>query len=141
VNGVPECPHCGLEIAAEDSFCKHCGGKIASERARSQTMDALAREFQHAVDEHPNDADAQYSLALSLFYNEHWAKAEAHLRRVIELTPGFADTYARLVVCLVRLGRAEEAVAAVKAGLAVAPENEDLLRLKGQLDELMSKHA
>jgi endonuclease YncB( thermonuclease family) len=59
---------------------------------------------------------------------------------VIELTPDFPDVYARLVVCLVRLRRGDEAVAAVKAGLAVAPEHEDLLRLKAQLDELMSRH-
>ncbi len=141
MNGVPECPHCGLEIEGEDTFCKHCGGKLASERQRSQTMDALAREFQHAVDEHPNDADAQYSLGLALFYNQHWAEAEMHLRRVTELTPGFPDAYARLIVCLARLGRGDEAVAAAKAGLAAAPEDEDLLRLKSQLDELMGGHA
>lgn len=103
-------------------------------------MEALAAEFESVVSKHPNDADARYSLALALFYNEHWASAAEQLRRVVGLQPNFADAYARLVVCLARMGKGSEAVAAVEAGLAVAPQHEDLVRLKEQLDDLMKRH-
>jgi len=138
---VASYPRCGLEVADGDAFCKHCGEKLASRRQPSQTMEALAAEFQHVVNEHPNDADAQYSLGLALLYNERWAQAAEHLQRVIELTPDFADAYARLVVCLARMGRGDEAMAAAEEGLAVAPEHEDLLRLKGQLEALLRGHG
>jgi tetratricopeptide (TPR) repeat protein len=138
---VAECPHCGSEVGAEDAFCKHCGGKLSAAKKPSATMEALAAEFQRKVDDHPNDADARYSLGVALFYNEHWAQAAAHLERVIDLSPNFADAYARLVVCLARLGRAEEAMAVAEKGVAVAPDHEDLARLKQELEDLGAGHA
>jgi tetratricopeptide (TPR) repeat protein len=99
-------------------------------------MDALAEEYRKAVADRPDDADAHYSLALALFYNERWAEAVVHLERVIELSPQFADAYARLVVCRAALGELEEAWQAAEAGLAIEPEHEDLQRLHKQLTEL-----
>jgi Flp pilus assembly protein TadD len=99
-------------------------------------MEALAAEYRRAVDERPNDPNARYSLALALMYNEHWAEAVPHLRRVVELMPKFADAYARLAVCLANLGELGEAWEAVADGLSMAPEHEELQRVRRELEGL-----
>ncbi|MCX7600082.1 MAG: tetratricopeptide repeat protein, partial [Armatimonadetes bacterium] len=76
---------------------------------------------------------------LALLYNERWAEAEEHLRRVTELAPNFGDAYARLVVCLAKLGRIEEAEAVANQGLVRAPDNPELPRLREQLQRLRSQ--
>ncbi len=132
------CPGCGRSVSEEDVYCRYCGRKLRG-RTPSATMEALAAEYRQAVADRPDDPDAHYSLAIALLYNERFAEASVHLRRVIELTPEFADAYARLVICHARLGEIEEAWQVVQAGLAVAPEHEDLRRLKKQLTELRNE--
>ncbi len=132
---MARCHRCGGEVEEGDRYCKHCGAKLSGRRP-SATMEALAAEYRAVVEEHPEDVDARYSLALALLYNEHFAEAAEHLRKVIELTPEFPDAYARLVVCLARLGQYQEAVVIVERGLEVAPDHRDLLSLRQQLREL-----
>lgn len=134
-NVMARCPQCGREVADEDRFCRQCGAKLQG-RPPSATMEALAAEYRQAVADRPDDPDAHYSLALALLYNERWAEARIHLQRVIELTPDFPDAYARLVLCHARLGDLAEAWEVVEAGLAIAPEHEDLCRLRRQLLDL-----
>jgi len=135
---VPKCQHCGLELAPEDRFCRRCGAKVGG-RAPSATLEAMAAEYRKVVEDHPDDPDARFSLGLALLYNERWAEAEEHLRRVTELAPDFGDAYARLVVCLAKLGRLEEAEAVAARGLARAPDNPELPRLREQLERLRSQ--
>ncbi|MBC7289021.1 MAG: tetratricopeptide repeat protein, partial [Armatimonadetes bacterium] len=97
-----------------------------------------AAEYRERVKDHPNDADAHYSLALALIYNEHWAEAAVHLRRVTELNADFVDAYSRLAICLANLGELAEAAEAVEAGLAVAPADPKLLELQDQIARLRS---
>jgi len=132
---MPTCPRCGAETTAGDRFCRRCGAKLQG-RQPSATMDALAEEYRRVVADHPDDADAHYSLALALLYNDRHAEAIVHFERVIELTPDFADAYARLVLCRAALGEIEEAWRVVEQGLAVDPSHEDLRKLKRQLMEL-----
>ncbi|MGD9520213.1 MAG: tetratricopeptide repeat protein [Armatimonadota bacterium] len=129
------CPKCGIQTNEEDRFCRRCGAKLTG-RQPSATMDALAEEYRKVVADHPNDADAHYSLGLALLYSERWAEAVIHIERVIELAPAFADAYARLVLCRARLGELDEAWAAVERGLIVDPNHEDLRRLRRQLLDL-----
>lgn len=135
---MPKCQHCGLELSPEDRYCRRCGAKVGG-RPPSATLEAMAAEYRKDVEEHPDDLDSRFSLGLALFYNERWAEAEEHLRRVTELAPDFADAYARLAVCLAKLGRLDEAEAVVARGLANAPDNRELARLREQLERLRSQ--
>ncbi|MBC7288758.1 MAG: zinc-ribbon domain-containing protein, partial [Armatimonadetes bacterium] len=56
-----QCPTCGYEVQAGDLYCSRCGAKLRG-RQPSATMEALAAEYRERVKDHPNDADAHYSL-------------------------------------------------------------------------------
>ncbi len=121
-------------------YCRRCGAKLRG-REPSATMEALAAEYRERIKDHPDDADAHYSLALALLYNEHWAEAAVHFRRVIELTADFTDAHARLAICLAQLGELAEAADAVEAGLAIEPDNPNLLKLRDQIAQLRQRRS
>jgi tetratricopeptide (TPR) repeat protein len=137
---VPTCRECGAELAEDDRFCRRCGARVSG-REPSATVEAMAAEYRKAVADHPNDPDARYSLGLALLYSERWAEAEEHLRKVVELTPGFADGWCRLTVCVARLGRLEDAWQAARRGLEAVPGCEDLRRLAAQVEDLIARHG
>lgn len=138
---MPKCSNCGLELAEDDRFCRRCGTPVAGHE-QSSTVEAMAAEYRKVLDEHPDDADAHYSLALALMYHGRWSEAAEHLQRVAELVPAFTDALLRLAVCLAREGRLEDAEEAAERARASAPSNKDVELLLQQIRDLRaSKQA
>lgn len=70
----------------------------------------------------PTLADAHASLGTVLFMSDwDWAGAEREFKRAIELNPGYPDGHLLYSLMLVRLGRFEEAMAAMNRALDLDP--------------------
>ena len=59
--------------------------------------------------------------AVKLYYYRDWPAAERYFRRAIELNPNYAEVRLHYALCLVRLGRGEEALAEVQRAIALDP--------------------
>ena len=95
-----------------------------------------------------NDAEAQYrqltmlepqvarwivNLGAILLREKRWAEAESAYVRALQLAPA-AETHSLHATALSNLGQREKAVAAVRAAIALQPDN---LRYREQLDALV----
>jgi TolB-like protein/lipoprotein NlpI len=60
-------------------------------------------------------AEAHYALAtVKAFYDWDWPAAEREFKRTLELNPGYAPTHPIYGVCLMAMGKTEEALAELK---------------------------
>jgi tetratricopeptide (TPR) repeat protein len=103
-----------------------------------------AEILRFAVETYPNDASAQFDLALTLSRNPA-AQIEA-LRRAIELDPDMVAAYESLGAALYSAGQAQSAINTFRRGLEIDPLSAKLyydlgLALKQQGDEPNSKRA
>ena len=72
---------------------------------------ALAlREFLAAESLDPRNPRIQYGLGEAYWAREHLDEAEMHLRRALEMYPGYHDAHLHLTVLLLRLERFDEAI-------------------------------
>ena len=84
---------------------------IALDHLRAGRKEEAVKTLRRAVREDPNDVDALRHLAQIYLHDEkHQSDAEAMLRRVIALAPGYADAWAMLGSLLHEAGRYEEAM-------------------------------
>lgn len=133
---MPACPVCGQAADEGARFCSACGARIdTSEQAQqpSQAVQDMALEYEAMVREHPDNADARYSLGLARLYESNWGAAAEQFQRVVELTPDFADAHANLAVALARLGQLDRAREAIETALSLSPASSRFRRLHEQL--------
>jgi Tfp pilus assembly protein PilF len=78
--------------------------------------------YRKAVKLDPESASANYNLGSSLARSGKYAEAERHLRRALEKSPN-AQTYTGLGVVLWQMGRADEAIASLRAAIEADPKN------------------
>lgn len=78
----------------------------------------------------PRDADAHHLLGLALIDDRKTEKGLQHLRRAVEIRPGYAEAINNLAIELSRLGRHAEAAASFDQALALDPRSPRLLHNK-----------
>ncbi len=93
-------------------------------------------EYEAMVREHPDNADALYSLGLARLYEGNWGPAAEQFQRVVELTPNFADAHANLAIALAKLRQFDRAREASETALSLSPGNTRFRRLHEQLKGL-----
>jgi serine/threonine-protein kinase len=59
--------------------------------------------------------------AVKVYYYRDWPAAERDFRRGIELNPNYAEIHLHYAMCLVRLGRGEEALAEIQRAVELEP--------------------
>ena len=85
------------------------------------TEEAVAA-YRQAIKLDPGLASAHYNLGSSLARSGQYAEAESHLRRALKLSPT-ARTYTGLGIVLWQQGRADEAIANLRAAIEADPDN------------------
>ncbi len=136
---MPECPVCGRTVDEDARFCSGCGARIPSseeDQQASRTVQDMALEYEAMVREHPDNADARYSLGLARLYEGNWGPAAEQFQRVVELTPDFADAHANLAIALAKLEEFVRAREAIKAALSLSPGSARFRKLHDQLQGL-----
>jgi hypothetical protein len=84
--------------------------------------------FAATVKSSPESAAAHYSYAATLFQQKNDAAgALPHLERALEIRPRFLPAHLNLVTAYLQLGRRDEARAAALRGLALFPDDPQLL--------------
>ena len=77
---------------------------------------------QMALDADETSAEAHASMGAALFFGDwNWTEAERHLRRSIELNPGYSTGHALYSTLLAAAGRLEEAIEQDRIALSLDP--------------------
>lgn len=138
---MARCTHCEHEVDEADAFCRHCGAPLgvpegAAPAARaSSTLDDMASDFLSQLREKPDNPDALYNLALTRYYARDWAGAAECLQDFVRLVPDFADAHGKLALCYWHLGRREDALAAIRQAVSLAPDDRRLGDLATRMAE------
>jgi len=82
------------------------------------------------------DPKAVFNLGANFWNNKDYVKAEASFRHAVDLDPSFALAWKSLGYALVNLGKASDAVAALRKYLELAPKPEDEKEVKEMIDTL-----
>ncbi len=136
---MPKCPVCGRAVEPDARFCSACGARIAEgedHEEASQAVQDMALEYEAMVREHPDDADARYSLGLARLYEGNWGAAAEQFQRVVALAPDFADAHANLAVVLAKLDQFEQAREHISMAVSLSPGSSRFRRLQKQLADL-----
>jgi tetratricopeptide (TPR) repeat protein len=107
-----------LAIKPEPAIYNDLG--FALERMGLQEDAAAA--YRKALELDPASSAANYNLGSSLLRGGAYAEAEKHFRAALKKTPS-SQTYAGLGIALWRQGRADEAIASLKAAIEADPKN------------------
>jgi tetratricopeptide (TPR) repeat protein len=78
---------------------------------------AARKNLREVVEARPEDAGAWYALAAADFHAGDYGAALPRLERAVELDPGLLRARWTLALCLQRMGRGEEAIAAWRSYL------------------------
>ena len=89
---------------------------------REGLTEEAVEEYRQAIKLDPGMASAHYNLGSSLARSGQYAEAEGHLRRALKLSPN-ARTYTGLGIVLWQQGRADEAIANLRAAIEADPDN------------------
>ncbi|NLO06922.1 MAG: tetratricopeptide repeat protein [candidate division WS1 bacterium] len=132
---MPICSICGTTIEADAKFCAECGAGVGNEEEMdvSETMIAMAAEYERKVRENPEDTSARYDLGLARMYERKWGRAAEQFQRVIDLQPEFADAHANLSVCLSKLGQPDRALEEAETAIELDPGKKRYRKIKRQL--------
>jgi len=130
------CPTCRQAVDEADKFCRNCGAALTpggTPSRGSATVADMASEYAATLADAPEDATAQYNLALALLYQRNYGEAAANLAAVVENEPEFADAYEKLAIALQKLGDTPGAAAALEKAVELEPDN---ARLRSALERL-----
>lgn len=136
---MPKCPVCERAVEPDARFCSACGARIPGgddAPEASQAVQDMALEYETMVREHPDNADARYSLGLARLYEGNWGAAAEQFQRVVELAPDFADAHANLAVALAKLDQFEQAREHISIAVSLSPGSTRFRRLREQLNGL-----
>src|SRR5881392_2086478 len=106
----------------------------------SQLLERIA-QFRKMANDDPENELGHFRLGQLLMENGQHEEAVQSFRRTLELSPQFSKVYQLLGVCLIKLGRRDEAARVLREGFAVADERgdnvprEEMAKLLGQLGE------
>jgi protein O-mannosyl-transferase len=102
---------------------------LAGCAARTWNQEAVwknsATLYEHALAVTKNNYLAESNLGTTLFNEKHFAEAEKHFRRAIEINPGFATARFKLALTLDESGRADGALDAYEGLLKIRPLDAD----------------
>ena len=87
------------------------------ERSLDLALEVARKAF--ALD--PNDYYSHWALGFAYTYHEDFDRALAAYERALAINPNDADLLVEMVDLLVRIGRAEQAVAQVKSAMRINP--------------------
>ncbi len=132
---MPVCAVCGTEASEDAKFCPECGASFEEPdgSSTSEAMVQMAGEFEQAVRDNPDDANARYDLGLARMYDRKWGRAAEQFQKVIELEPEFADAHANLAVCYAKLGKPERALEHAERAIEIAPAKKRYRKIRRQL--------
>jgi type IV pilus assembly protein PilF len=82
---------------------------IASDHVRNGRIEMGLRDYLAAAALQPKNAEYQHAVAMTYVRKEHFAEAEKHLRRALELTPDYHDARLNLSTLLIGMGRFADA--------------------------------
>ena len=77
--------------------------------------------FELAVQRHPDDVEAQMQLGSVLDLEGHYPEAIEHFQKAITLGPDHPGAYHQLALCLSKVQKRKEAIAACREGLRIYP--------------------
>ncbi|MFD1380387.1 YaiO family outer membrane beta-barrel protein [Fodinicurvata halophila] len=97
-------------------------------------FDEAAEYLEQALELSPGNADVLLQLGLIHGYREDYAEGERLLLRAVEEAPGYTDAWLALARVRYWDGRRTAAREALDEALALAPENEEVLQLRDQLE-------
>ena len=118
--------------AAPDLFEPHF--YLAKIHTRDATLDGAIAHYREAIRIDPKHPDARFNLGYLYIRDKDFEKALEQYQAALELRPPYLeDVVYNLSVCYERLGRREEAVAAIRKGIAELPESQLLEQRLKQL--------
>lgn len=121
---MPNCPSCGAEVAEGSNFCPRCGASMMS-----PAMSDMIQDARKALNADPSDTSARYNLAIAYKLGGMHDLALEELSRVAEQQPDFGDVHYEIGTLLARLGRREEAAAALRRAQELSPEDRRVQQL------------
>lgn len=109
-----------LAIAPEAAQVMYLAGRLAVARRQ---MAAAADCFRLALQDNAAEADTRVWLGISLFEDRQLAESLRVLQRACDLDPRSAPAWSNLGSVLARVGRGDEALAALNRAAALAPDD------------------
>jgi Fe-S cluster biosynthesis and repair protein YggX len=112
--------------------------------SRENEIDSMASSderlqvFQKMADADPSNELAHFSLGKIHFEAHRLAEAERSLRRTIELSPQHAQAHRLLGETLLEVGKKDEGIRILKAGIAIAHEKGEF-QPRNQMQEALRK--
>jgi tetratricopeptide (TPR) repeat protein len=103
--------------------------------AKSGDTDGAIAGYQAILATAPQIPLVHYNLGAAYKKKGEAAKAEAAMRKSVELDPGFVDGYVGLATLLAETGKRLEAIEAIKAGTVANPQSGRLQYALGVLAE------
>jgi Flp pilus assembly protein TadD len=100
---------------------------IAKLRLRAGQLPEAEAACREIVQNAPGDVDGLRTLATVQIRREEDAAATETIRRILALDPADAEGRLRLAPLLAKAGKANEAIAVLRDGIARSPDNVDLL--------------
>jgi len=111
------------------------------ESYRAGRLDAAARDMRRAVDLDPANADRRYDLAVVLQEQGKHADAAAEYQRVLRTRGEAVDALSNLALCLLKLGRLEEAEYVARRAVALAPDSAAALHNLGLVEDAAGRDS
>jgi tetratricopeptide (TPR) repeat protein len=103
--------------------------------ARDGKVDAAIASYEAVLATAPGVPLVHYNLGATYKKKGDLAKAEASMRKALELDPGFLDGYVGLATLLAESGKQDQAIEAVRQGVAANPQSGRLQFALGVLAE------
>lgn len=102
---------------------------LAEAWRRLDRRDDARQQAALALQQHPDEAEAQIETGVLLGLDRHYSEAVPHLRLAVAKAPDHPTAYQQLAVCLAPMGEHREVIQACRQGLRVDPFNPTLHHL------------
>lgn len=99
------------------------GLNLGLERADFKLASIYARQI---IDVNPDDLKANFAIAMAMFIDGQYGRAEKHLRKCAEISPREPAVLNNLAIALLRLGRYAEAETNAVKALEIMPDSHEI---------------